>query len=224
MRGSAPTSRRSFLRMAAASGLATTGALAGAATPALAQAAAATVPPGELMAEPTLPDIWLGAKDAPVTMIEYASMTCTHCAAFHEETWPTLKTKYIDTGKVRFVLREFPLDPLATAGFMLARCAGPDKRYPLVDLLFTQQKNWAFVDKPVEALENTVKQAGIGHDAFETCLKDQKLYDQVNQERDKAAQQFKVDATPTFFINGVKHAGELSTAELDKILAPLVKS
>ena len=224
MRGSAPTSRRSFLRMAAASGLATTGALAGAATPALAQAAAATVPPGELMAEPTLSDIWLGAKDAPVTMIEYASMTCTHCAAFHEETWPTLKAKYIDTGKVRFVLREFPLDPLATAGFMLARCAGPDKRYLLVDLLFTQQKNWAFVDKPVEALENTVKQAGIGHDAFETCLKDQKLYDQVNQARDKAAQQFKVDATPTFFINGVKHAGELSTAELDKILAPLVKS
>ena len=224
MRGSAPTSRRSFLRMAAASGLATTGALAGAATPALAQAAAATVPPGELMAEPTLPDIWLGAKDAPVTIIEYASMTCTHCAAFHEETWPNLKAKYIDTGKVRFVLREFPLDPLATAGFMLARCAGPDKRYPIVDLLFTQQKNWAFVDKPVEALENTVKQAGISHDAFETCLKDQKLYDQVNQERDKAAQQFKVDATPTFFINGVKHAGELSAAELDKILAPLVKS
>ncbi len=223
MTGSAPTDRRSFLRIAAASGLVAAGALT-APGPARSQAAAAAVPIGELMAEPTLPDIWLGAKDAPVTMIEYASMTCTHCAAFHQETWPTLKSKYIDAGKVRFVLREFPLDPLATAGFMLARCAGPEKRNAIVDLLFTQQKNWAFVPKPVEALESTVKQAGITHDAFEACLKDQKLYDEVNQERDKAGQQFKVDATPTFFINGVRHSGELTVPELDKILAPLVKS
>jgi len=223
MTGSAPTDRRSLLRIAAASGLVVAGALT-APGPARSQAAAAAVPIGELMTEPTLPDIWLGAKDAPVTMIEYASMTCTHCAAFHQETWPTLKSKYIDAGKVRFVLREFPLDPLATAGFMLARCAGPEKRNAIVDLLFTQQKNWAFVPKPVEALESTVKQAGITHDAFEACLKDQKLYDEVNQERDKAGQQFKVDATPTFFINGVKHSGELTVPELDKILAPLVKS
>ena len=223
MPGSAPTARRSFLRIAAAAGLLAAGALPSSG-PALAQAAAASVPTGELMVEPTLPDLWLGAKDAPVTMIEYASMTCTHCAAFHQETWPTLKSKYIDAGKVRFVLREFPLDPLATAGFMLARCAGPDKRNAIVDLLFTQQKNWAFVPKPVEALESTVKQAGITHDAFEACLKDQKLYDQVNQERDTAGQQFKVDATPTFFINGVRHSGELTVPELDKILAPLVKS
>ncbi len=223
MTGSAPTARRWFLRIAAAAGLVAAGALT-APGPALAQAAAAAVPIGELMAEPKLPDIWLGAKDAPVTMIEYASMTCTHCAAFHQETWPTLKSKYIDAGKVRFVLREFPLDPLATAGFMLARCVGPEKRNAIVDLLFTQQKNWAFVPKPVEALESTVKQAGITHDAFEACLKDQKLYDEVNQERDKAGQQFKVDATPTFFINGVRHSGELTVPELDKILAPLVKS
>ncbi len=223
MTGSAPTDRRSFLRIAAASGLAAAGALT-APGPARSQAAAAAVPIGELMVEPKLPDIWLGAKDAPVTIIEYASMTCTHCAAFHQETWPTLKSKYIDAGKVRFVLREFPLDPLATAGFMLARCVGPEKRNAIVDLLFTQQKNWAFVPKPVEALESTVKQAGITHDAFEACLKDQKLYDEVNQERDKAGQQFKVDATPTFFINGVRHSGELTVPELDKILAPLVKS
>jgi len=223
MTGSAPTDRRSFLRIAAASGLVVAGAMT-APGPARSQAAAAPVPIGELMAEPTLPDIWLGAKDAPVTMIEYASMTCTHCAAFHQETWPTLRSKYIDAGKVRFVLREFPLDPLATAGFMLARCVGPEKRNAIVDLLFTQQKNWAFVPKPVEALESTVKQAGITHDAFEACLKDQKLYDEVNQERDKAGQQFKVDATPTFFINGVRHSGELTVPELDKILAPLVKS
>lgn len=219
MRGPVITRRRTLLGAATALGVAL------AASGAAAQAAnTATVPTSELMAESPLPDLWMGSKDAPVTMIEFASMTCTHCAAFHEETWPTLKSKYIETGKVRFVLREFPLDPLATAAFMLGRCAGPDKRNAIVDLLFSQQKNWAFVAKPVEALENTVKQAGIGHDAFESCLKDQKLYDQVNAERDKAGQQFKVDATPTFFINGAKHPGELTVQELDAILAPLVKS
>ncbi len=215
MRGPALLRRRALLALAAAAGLA-------AVAPAL--AADQTFPISELMAEPPLPDMWMGAKEAPVTIIEYASMTCTHCAAFHAETWPTLKSKYIDAGKVRFVLREFPLDPLATAGFMLGRCAGPEKRNAMLDLLFDQQKNWAFVDKPVEALENTVKQAGMTHDAFEACLKDQKLYGQVNAERDKAGAQFKVDATPTFYINGVKHAGELSVQDLDKILTPLVKS
>ena len=214
MRGSAPIRRRALLALALLAGFA--------AAPAL--AADETFPVAALMAEPPLPDVWMGSKDAPVTIIEYASMTCTHCAAFHAETWPTLKAKYIDTGKVHFVLREFPLDPLATAGFMLGRCAGPDKRNAILDLLFDQQKNWAFVDKPVEALENTVKQAGITHDAFQACLKDQKLLGEVNAERDKAAKDFKVDATPTFYINGVKHAGELSVQELDKILAPLVKS
>ncbi len=220
MHCSAFTNRRQFLRFAAASGLLS----AGGAGFARSAAAQTSFPNDQLLAEGPLPDLWLGAKDAPVTMIEYASMTCTHCAAFHAETYPTLKSKYIDTGKVRFTLREFPLDPLATAGFMLARCAGPDKRAAIVDLLFAQQKNWAFVDKPVEALASTVKQAGLSQGDFESCLKDQKLYDQINQIRDKASQQFKVDATPTFFINGQKHAGELSVAELDKLLAPLLKS
>ena len=208
--------RRHFLRLGAAAGLA----LAGGASRALAE----SVPIAQLMAEGPLPDVWLGPKDAPVTIIEYASMTCTHCAAFNAETWPTLKSKYIDTGKVRYTMREFPLDPLATAAFMLARCAGPDKRYALIDLLFRQQQNWAFVPKPVEALAGTVKQAGITQADFETCLKDQKLYDEVNKVRDDAGKAFKVNATPTFFINGEKHAGELTVTELDKILAPLVKS
>ncbi len=209
-------SRRHVLAAAAAS--------AGFAALARGAMAQETVATDQLMAEGSLPDLWLGSKDAPVTMIEYASMTCTHCAAFQAETFPTLKSKYIDAGKVRFTLREFPLDPLAAAGFMLARCAGPEKRYAIIDLLFAQQKNWAFVDKPVEALAATVKQAGISQADFETCLKDQKLYDEINQVRDTAGKTFKVDATPTFYINGVKHAGELTVAELDKLLAPLVKS
>ena len=216
MHGYGSTSRRRFLELAAASGAALV-ALDG-------RALAQNTASADLMAQGPLPDIWLGSKDAPVTMIEYASMTCTHCAAFHAETWPTLKSKYIDTGKVRFTLREFPLDPLATAGFLLARCAGDGRRYAIIDLLFDQQQNWAFVPKPVEALASTVKQAGISQTQFETCLKDQKLYDQINAVREKADQDLKVDATPTFFINGVKHPGELSVDELDKLLAPLVKS
>ena len=217
MRVSASTSRRTVLRAASGLGLALLGPWGGSAS------AQTVFSNDQLLAEAGLPDLWLGARDAPVTMIEYASMTCTHCAAFHVGVFPALKTKYIDTGKVRFTLREFPLDPLATAGFMLARCSG-DKRYAIVDLLFTQQKNWAFVDKPVEALAGTVKQAGIAQTEFETCLKDQDLLDKVNGVRDKAAQSFKVDATPTFFINGKKHAGELSANELDTLLAPLIKS
>ncbi len=178
----------------------------------------------DLMAPNALPDIVLGKADAPVTVVEYASMTCTHCAAFHTETYPTLVSKYIDSGKVKFILREFPLDPLATAGFMLARCSGPDKRSAVVDLLFTQQKNWAFVDKPLEALEGLLKQTGMSKDSFETCLKDQKLYDQVNEVRDRGAQKFGVSATPTFYFNGTKVSGELTPESLAKIVDPLLKS
>ena len=182
-----------------------------------------TVPLDQLMAAQPLPDLWVGKADAPISIIEYASMTCTHCAAFHTETWPTLKSKYIETGKVRFVLREFPLDPLATAGFMLARSVGADKRNAVVDLLFDQQKNWAFVAKPLDALAATVRQAGISQAAFETVLKDQTLYEQVNKVRDQAANTFKINATPTFFINGVRKAGEMTVAELERTLDPLLK-
>jgi protein-disulfide isomerase len=150
-------------------------------------------------------------------------MTCTHCATFHAKTWPTLKSKYIDTGKVRFVLREFPLDPLATAGFMLARCAGNDKYYAVVDLLFAQQKNWAFTDKPLQGLSGLVKQAGFTQESFEACLKNQQIYDAVNAVRDRGAK-LGVDSTPTFFINGQIQRGAISVEELDKILAPLVGS
>jgi len=191
--------------------------------PESARAQNATVPVNQLMAPQALPDIALGSENAPITIVEYASMTCTHCAAFHATTFPELKTKYIDTGKVRFILREFPLDPLATAAFMLARCAGPDKREAMVDLLFAQQKNWAFVDKPIEELTNLLKQTGMSKESFEACLKDKDLFENVNKVRDQAAKQFDVNATPTFFINGRKQNGELSPQALDALLQPLLK-
>ncbi|SIQ06956.1 MULTISPECIES: DsbA family protein [unclassified Bosea (in: a-proteobacteria)] len=182
---------------------------------------------GPVQAQTKLPDagplgdVWLGPADAKVTVIEYASLTCSHCAHFHETTWPELKKKYIDTGKIRFTLREFPLDPLATAGFMLARCNGNDKYVPMTDLLFSQQKNWAFVDKPVDALSSLVKQAGYTQESFEACLKRQDIYDAINKVKDGAAKAG-VDSTPTFFVNGQKVPGAISIAEFDKLLEPLL--
>lgn len=168
-----------------------------------------------------LGDVWLGSPDAKVTIIEYASLTCGHCANFHANTWPALKAKYIDTGKVRFTLREFPLDPLAMAGFMLARCNGNDKYDAMTDLLLKQQKNWAFTEKPVDALASISKQAGYSQQSFEACLKRQDIYDAINQVKDRGSKAG-VDSTPTFFINGQKRAGALSIAEFDKILEPLL--
>jgi protein-disulfide isomerase len=187
------------------------------------QAAPTMVPIDQLMAPAALPDLPQGAPDAPVTIIEYGSTTCTHCAAFHDNVFPTLKTKYIDPGKVKFIFREFPLDPLATGSFMLARCAGADKRNALIDTLFTRQKTWAFVDKPIDALLDLVKQSGMSQVDFETCLKNQELMDQVSQTRDRAAEKFNVDATPTFFVNGRKLTGDQPIAEFDKVLEPLLK-
>ncbi|WP_414475023.1 DsbA family protein [Microvirga sp. M2] len=167
-------------------------------------------------------DVALGPENAKVTIVEYASLTCSHCAHFHATTWPELKKRYIDTGKIRFILREFPLDPLATAGFMLARCDGNDKFYPITDMLFEQQKNWAFVDKPLDSLRQLMKQAGFSQEKFDACLKDQKLYDAVNAVKNRAMEQFSVDATPTFFINGQRHPGSLTIDGIEKVIKPLL--
>jgi protein-disulfide isomerase len=180
------------------------------------------VSPEELAVPGPLGDVALGPADAKVTIVEYASLTCGHCAAFHEKTFPELKKRYIDTGKVRFILREFPLDPLATAGFMLARCEGEGKYYPITDLLFDQQKAWAFTTKPLDALQQMMRQAGFSKEKFESCLKDQQLYDAVNAVRKRAEEKFKVNSTPTFFINGQRHSGNLSLDELEKILKPML--
>jgi protein-disulfide isomerase len=216
-------SRRGVFEMTAAAILTIAGFFALGGSTALVLAQGAGVASDELMAGEALPDIAEGAREAPVTIVEYASMTCAHCAGFYAATFPDLKRKYIDTGKVRFVLREFPLDPLATAGFMLARCAGDDKRNAIVDLLFAQQKNWAFTDKPLEALATLLKQTGMSQNSFESCLKKQDLYDKIAKVHDRAAEKFGVTATPTFFINGQKETGEMTSEALEKLLGPLLK-
>lgn len=170
-----------------------------------------------------LGDEVVGKQDAPVTIIEYASMTCGHCAAFHNTTYPELKKRYIDTGKVRYILREFPLDPLAAAGFMLARCAGKDKYYPMVEILFEKQKEWA-VQQPLPPLTAIAKQAGFMQERFEQCLSDQKILEGIEATRTHAAEKLGVNSTPTFFVNGKILRGAVTIDELAKEIEPLLKS
>jgi protein-disulfide isomerase len=191
---------------------------------ALAQpAAGGEVSLADLMAPGPLGDQVLGSADAPVTIIEYASMTCPHCAHFHETTYPELKKKYIDTGKVRFIFREFPLDPLAAAGSMLARCAGGEKYFPMIESLFAQQKDWV-TQKPLQPMLAIAKQAGFTQDSFDKCLANQQMLDGIEASRTRAAQKLGVNSTPTFFINGKIYRGAMTVEELDKQLAPYLKS
>ena len=172
----------------------------------------------ELLAPEALPDMQMGKDDAPVTIIEYASMTCPHCAHFHETTLPGLKKKYIDTGKVRLIFREFPFDPRAAAAFMLARCAPKEQYFPLVDVLFKQQRVWALAEDPRPELLRIAKLAGFTQESFEACLKNQQVLDNVMAVKTRAEKDFGVEATPTFFINGEKHSGALSLEEMSAII------
>jgi protein-disulfide isomerase len=177
----------------------------------------------ELMTPGPLGDKVLGSEKAPVTIVEYASMTCSHCANFHATVYPALKTKYIDTGKVRFIFREFPLDAIATGAFMLARCAPEDKYFSMVEVLFEQQKNWAFTKDPAKGLLAIAKQAGFTEQSFEACLTDNKLSEAVQEVARRANEKFGVNSTPTFFVNGQLVRGEMTTEALDKLLEPLLK-
>lgn len=177
----------------------------------------------ELMKPTDLPDLAIGPKDAKVTIVEYASMTCPHCAHFSTEVFEPLKKKYIDTGKVRFIFREFPLDNLAAAVSMLARCAGGEKVFPLIETFYEKQADWAFANgSPVPKLFDIAKQAGFTQESFDKCLTDQKLLDQITAQRSRASDTFGVNATPTFFINGKRLQEAPSVEAFDKVLEPLL--
>jgi protein-disulfide isomerase len=168
-------------------------------------------------------DMMLGSDKAPVTIIEYASMTCPHCAHFSETTFPELKKRYIDTGKVRFTLRTFPLDQLAAAGFMIALCGGKDKYMPIVETLFAKQEQWIVKD-PVPPLQEIAKQFGFTEDQFKQCLANQKVLDDIQAVRDHAVEKLGVNSTPTFFINGKKLVGDLSIDQMAKEIDPYLKT
>jgi protein-disulfide isomerase len=174
----------------------------------------------ELLQPGPLPDEVMGQDNAPNTVIEYASLTCPHCARFHSEVFPELKKRYIDTGKVRFIFREFPLDNYATAGFMLARCAGPGKYFPVLGAFFGQQNALLSAKDPYTWIQSFSKQIGFTQESMESCLSNQELLDKVMGVRQRAAEKFGVNSTPTFFINGTVHRGEMTIEEMEKALNP----
>jgi protein-disulfide isomerase len=212
------------LRRLAAAALFSAAALA--ASIALAQVAApqpdGTVDMAQVLKPGPLPELAMGdASGVPV--IEYGSLTCPHCAAFSREVFPELKKDYVDTGKVRFIFREFARNGLDVAAFVLARCVGDDKAYPAIELLFTEQDKWAFVDKPLEPLIAAMRPAGLSHDQAMTCLKNQSTADAIVAIGKRGAEEVKINGTPTFVIDGKVYGGELTLDQLKAILGPLVK-
>lgn len=207
--------RRQFIVTASALGL----------MPALVPAALAQdvkVDMAELLKPGPLPEKVLGVETAKVTIVEYASMTCGHCANFHNRTLPHIKKTYIETGKVRMVFREFALDPVAAAVSMLARCAPEEKYHDVVSAFFETQATWARAENIVGALRQVSLQLGFTQETFNACLTNQTLLDGVNAVKVRGETEFKVTSTPTFFINGTMYRGAMSPDEFDKILAPLV--
>jgi protein-disulfide isomerase len=175
------------------------------------------VDPAKLSEAPPLGDRSLGAADAKVVIVEYASTTCPHCAKFHKEIFPTVKKEYIDTGKVKFVFREFPLNDVDLAAVMLARCAPEDKYFPLLEIYFEQQETWT-KGNPRDELFKIAQLAGFTKESFEACLKNEEVAKGIIDSRNRAESEFGVESTPTFFINGEVLRGTESIEEFKKLI------
>jgi protein-disulfide isomerase len=185
---------------------------------------AAPTPDGSYdMVEVTKDDYVIGKSDAPVTLIEYASLTCPHCAAFHNNVLPTIKKDYIDTGKVRMVYRDFPLDQMALTGSMLARCAGRDRYHPFINALFEQQATWSRATSPIVALSKLARLGGMSQTQFEDCLKKKEIADAVLKQRLDGQQKFAISSTPTVIINGRKYSGGLTVEQFRAVVDPMLK-
>ena len=177
-------------------------------------------------------DMVHGSANAPVTFVEYASMTCPHCAAFQKEVIPQLNKDYVETGKVKVIFREFPLDGAARMASAVARCFSGDQYFSFIDLLFANQANWIkdfdgnqqiTKEDIVEGLSQMARQAGMSREKVESCSEDKNNLALVDANWMEGQTKFNVNSTPTFIINGVNHAGEIPYEELKKILDPLVK-
>jgi protein-disulfide isomerase len=207
-----------FVAIFSAAALAASGALAAGAAPEPDR----TMDMATVLKPDPLPELTMGdASGVPV--VEYGSLTCPHCATFSREIFPELKKDYIDTGKVRFIFREFSRNPLDVAAFVLARCIGDDKAFAAIELLFSQQDKWAFVDKPLEPLIAAMRPTGLTHDQAMACLKDQKKADAIVAIGKRATDEIKMTGTPTFVIDGKVYGGELSIDQLKAILDPIIK-
>ena len=206
------TSRRSLMIGAASLSLF-------AVAPAWAQEAK-TVDLTDLLTPPEEGDMIEGLDTAKVTVVEYASASCPHCAAFHNEVYVKLKTDYIDTGKVRFVFREFPHNDQGMAAFMVARCSPKEKYFPLMDIFFKTQEKW--VPDAFNQLKDIAKQSGMSEADFEACLKNEKVAKGIWNVRDKADKKYGVTGIPTIFVNGKAFDGERTFAAMKAVIDPLL--
>lgn len=189
-------------------------------------AMAQDVDAAELAKPVPLGDMVLGSANAPVTMIEYASLSCGHCAAFHTDTYPVIKAEYIDTGKVRFIFREYPLDLQGAAASLVARCIGngdPQKYHDAASKLFATQDQWVRSDT-AERLRYIAKQSGLDDDAFNACMGNQAMVDGLKLGMAHANARLKVDSTPTFFVNGTPLRGAWPVGEFRKLIEAKLKS
>lgn len=186
---------------------------------------AATVPQSQgsvdvdaLMEQGALPDVVLGDPNAPVTIVEYASLTCPHCATFHNSVLPDIKADYVDTGIAKVILREFPFDPAALAAFMLARCVPQDRREAMISVLFQQQQSWARAENVSAALLQIARMSGMSQEEFVGCLQNTELQAQVAEVRERGESEFGVQATPTFFVNGERYSGAMGANEMAAVI------
>ena len=168
---------------------------------------------------PAFGEMTLGPDTAKVTVIEYASATCPHCAAFYNDTFGALKKEYIDTGKIKFVFREFPHQDAALAAFMLARCAPKEKYFPLIDVFFSTQPEWT--QNPLAGLNKIAQQAGFTQESFDACMKNETVAKEILAVRSKA-EGFGVTGIPTFFVNGERFEGETTIEAFRAKIDPLL--
>lgn len=173
----------------------------------------------DLMRAGPLGEKWQGRESAPVTVIEYISLTCPHCRAFHTQTYPRFKKAYIDTGKVRYIVREFPIGRSAGNASIVTRCGKKDRTFQLIGLFLKNQKQWVSQEVRPEAIFSVAKRAGLTRDEFNSCMKDQQLIDGLNWVKNRG-RQLGVSGTPTFFINGEKVRKPLSFEELKAQIDP----
>lgn len=175
-------------------------------------------PPQDDLLQVSIADLVLGSRSAPVTIIEYASLTCDHCTAFHRDVLPRIKQEWIDTGRARLVYRDFPLDRVALTGSMLAHCAGRERYFSFVDVLYQQHDAWAHARDPLNALGRLARLGGLSDEKIRGCLADESLSTMILAVRHGAATQLGVTSTPTFFINGQRLNGSQPYAEFDAVL------
>lgn len=186
---------------------------------------AAAAEAADLSKPQSLPEMALGAGNAPVTIIEYAASTCPHCARFIRDVFPKVKSEFIDPGKVRYVFREFPLNIKDVACSMVARTIAKNdsaKYFAVIDVMFRQQDE--LVKKTTDTLKLIAHQAGVGDQAVEDCLKDQATLDRIQADQKFAMEVLKIEGTPTFFVNGTMIVGEVEFEELSKRINSLLKT